>query len=71
VIWDYALAQELLIITKDEDFAARSVLAANSPVIVWLRIGNAANRALLFWLGPRWKNIQLLLEAGQRLIEVK
>jgi predicted nuclease of predicted toxin-antitoxin system len=40
-------------------------------VIIWLRIGNASNRALLEWLQPRWPQIVTLLNAGHRLIEVR
>lgn len=70
-IWAYALTHDFIIVTKDEDFAERSVRISPSPVIVWLRIGNATNRALLQWLWPRWNKIKLLLDAGQGLIEVR
>ena len=36
-----------MIITKDEDFAGRVRQSPNSPVIIWLRIGNIAVRVLL------------------------
>ncbi len=46
-IWQYALNINAVILTKDEDFASRTTRDPNSPMIVWLRIGNATNRALL------------------------
>jgi len=70
-IWDFAIANEFIIITKDEDFAERSLRITPNPVIIWLRFGNSTNRALLQWLWPRWDRIKLHLEAGQRLIEVR
>ena len=70
-IWDYAVTNDFIIVTKDEDFAERSGRISPSPVIVWLRKGNATNRALLQWLWPRWDRIKLHLEVGQRLIEVR
>ena len=70
VIWSRALQMNAVIITKDEDFAARSQRAAGGPVIVWLRIGNASNRALQAWLEPRLAGIIQLVEQGSRLVEV-
>ena len=44
----YAIAKELILISKDDDFLTRY------PPIdyrwVWLRIGNATNRTLAAWL---------------------
>ena len=70
-IWNYALTSGATIVTKDEDFAERTARTTSAPIIVWLRIGNATNRALLEWLEPRWPRIVALLEAGDRLIEVR
>ena len=41
-IWEYAKTHSLVIVTKDADFAERSVLASDPPKILWLRIGNCA-----------------------------
>ena len=71
VIWDWALSSEAIIVTKDEDFAARTARTMSGPVIVWLRIGNSTNRALLEWLEPRWTQVTELLDAGDRLVEVR
>lgn len=70
-IWNYALNANAIIVTKDEDFAARVVRDSNAPTIVWLRIGNATNRALLQWWWPRWPQVLKLLGEGHRLIEVR
>jgi predicted nuclease of predicted toxin-antitoxin system len=71
VIWNWALRSAAIIVTKDEDFAERTARTTSSPVIVWLRIGNSTNRALLEWLEPRWTQVTVLLDAGNRLIEVR
>ena len=52
-IWTHALQTAAVIVTKDEDFAARSQQMKNGPVIVWLRVGNSSNAALRAWLEPR------------------
>ena len=70
-IWDQALSDGSIIVTKDEDFAARSSRTGHGPIIVWLRIGNATNRNLFQWLEPRWESVMQLLEDRNRLIEVR
>ncbi len=67
----YTLSVQAVIVTKDEDFAERASRTINSPIIVWLRIGNATNPALLKWLQPRWSQVLMLLEEGHRLIQVR
>lgn len=52
VIWNDALEHNAAILTKDEDFAERSLASNPSPVVVWLRIGNATNPELRNWLMP-------------------
>ena len=51
-IWNYALTSGAIIVTKDEDFAERTARTTSGPIIVWLRIGNATNQALVEWLEP-------------------
>ncbi|MEA3148593.1 MAG: hypothetical protein QOI53_4248 [Verrucomicrobiota bacterium] len=69
-IWRYAVQQQAAIITKDEDFAERCLYSRDQPVIVWLRIGNTSNQALLRWFVPLWPKIMRRIELGDRLIEV-
>jgi predicted nuclease of predicted toxin-antitoxin system len=69
-LWAYALRTEAVIVTKDEDFAERSIRIEPAPVIVWLRVGNATNRALLLWIEPRWGGVVKFLQQGSRLVEV-
>ncbi len=70
-IWDYALANQATIVTKDQDFAECLMLRRPAPVVVWLRIGNTSNRALVNWLLPLWSEIISRIEAGDNLIEVR
>ena len=70
-IWQYALEQNACILTKDEDFAARAQHSGDTPVIVWLRIGNCSNRALREWFFPLLPDVLREIESGQRFIEVR
>jgi len=39
-IWQYAQTHDFLIVSKDSDFQARSLLYGCPPKFVWLRVGN-------------------------------
>lgn len=71
VIWDLAIHDGWVIVTKDEDFAVRVLQSDRSPQVVWLRIGNCTNRVLIGWLEPLLQGIVDALEAGNRLVEVQ
>lgn len=71
VLWNYALSNQTVIITKDQDFAERQLASPFAPVIVWLKIGNSSNQALLSWLLPLWPQIIQRIESGDYLIEVR
>jgi len=69
-IWRYATAGGFCIVTKDEDFALRRMTDPSGPQVVWLRIGNSTNPALLEWLEPLWGDVSRELRSGQGLVEV-
>ena len=69
-IWRFATAGGFCIVTKDEDFALRHMADPSGPRVVWLRIGNSTNPALLEWLEPLWGEVARELRNGQGLVEV-
>jgi predicted nuclease of predicted toxin-antitoxin system len=70
LIWRYAEAGGATIITKDEDFANRKAARPGGPQIVWIRVGNCSNRALLEWFTPLLPEIVERLRCGDGLVEV-
>lgn len=70
-IWNHALANGAIVVTKDEDFPHRLRQIGIGPVIVWLRIGNTSRRALLQWFEPLLPRIEVLIQNGDLLIEVR
>jgi predicted nuclease of predicted toxin-antitoxin system len=70
-IWRMALAEARVIVTKDEDFARRLQSTGAGPQIVWIRIGNCSNAALVVALTPIWARVCDLLASGEKLIEVR
>jgi len=69
-IWDYSLLLNRAIVTKDDDFVERFRRQSRGSSIVWLRIGNAYNRALLPWLLPAVPALVKRLEARNCLIKI-
>lgn len=69
-IWTHAVSCGATIVTKDEDFANRKAARPGGPPVVWIRVGNCSNRALLDWFAPLLPAIIHRLEQGEGLIEV-
>lgn len=69
-IWQFATSPAAVLLTKDEDFAQRRLLTADGPAVIWLRVGNCTNRALLQWFAPMLPDIIERLQQGEMLIEV-
>ena len=69
VIREHATSVGAVIVTKDEDFAIRRLLA-DGPAIVWLRLGNTRRAALLTRIEAELPAIIAALERGETLIEV-
>lgn len=70
-IWDYALANAAILVTKDEDFADLVSLGREPPTIAWVRVGNTRKLPLLTWFEPLIENVLELAEAGEKLIELR
>lgn len=70
-LWRYALEHGAVIVTKDEDFANMVAIGGDSPPVVWVRVGNTRRAALLAWFEPLIDQIVSMVEAGNRLIELR
>lgn len=67
----YAAKAGMIVVTKDEDFATMRRLSARAPKVIWVRIGNATNRALRMRIQPLMAEILAALAAGEEIIEVR
>jgi len=72
-IWENALENGAVIVTKDEDFPHRLSQSdqVDAPSLVWIRIGNTTRRALLLWFEPLLPQVVALIEGGEQLVEVR
>ena len=46
VIWDHALNNGFMIVSKDSDMHDLSLVLGNPPKVVWLRLGNCSTRQI-------------------------
>ena len=59
----------MILVSKDEDFV--TLRLPDRFVFLWLRCGNATNRALTAWIELRWDQIEHWLQNGERLVEAR
>lgn len=69
-IWRQAHESQAVIVTKDEDFSLRSALVPAAPVIVWVRLGNCRNAALLSAFAATLTRIEQAVAAGEKIVEI-
>ena len=71
-IWQYAVEEGAVIITKDEDFPHRlNQNPQKAPTIIWLRIGNTSRHELLERIQSVLPKIEELILSGEKLIEIR
>ncbi len=59
IIWEYAKANDFVIVSKDSDFHQRSLLYGHPPKFIYLRIGN----------NPTSKIVQILRDNFDTIIQ--
>ena len=66
----FALENNYIIVTKDEDYAA---LVRTRPglQILWVRIGNVVNRVLLAAFDAKWPEIVSYLESNNSVVVLR
>lgn len=58
-IWNYALENDLTIVTKDADFSHRIITTSPPPSIIHLRVGNMRIQELYEFLNKNWKKFPI------------
>lgn len=70
LIWSYAIGEDAVIVSKDQDFAQLAA-TADGPRLLWVRTGNLVNRLLLARFEEAWPQIENHFAAKTRLIELR
>jgi predicted nuclease of predicted toxin-antitoxin system len=60
-LWQYARDEDLVIVTKDEDFHRLSVLFGPPPKVIWIRLGNCSTADVVRLLLERHGEINRFL----------
>ncbi len=61
-IWNYAKAHGFAIVSKDSDFADRSVMEGAPPKVIWIRLGNCSTSDVDRLLRSQYEAIRRFLE---------
>lgn len=64
----WAVDAQAVVVTKDDDFGR---LGQGQLRIVWIRLGNASNAALIAAVAPLWDEICAQLAGGARIVEIR
>lgn len=70
-IWEYAVQNDCVVISKDEDFLYLASTPLANARFIWIRVGNCRTKALLSVVERLWPQIEAGLNAGDRIIEVR
>ena len=67
IVWNYASSNDLILISKDEDFVT---LYSKTPLL-WVRLGNCRRAHLLSVFKQHWHRIAERFENGEQFIELR
>jgi predicted nuclease of predicted toxin-antitoxin system len=62
IIWEYAKANDFVVISKDSDFHQRSLLYGHPPKFIYLRIGNSPTSKIV---GILRDNFDVIIQFGK------
>jgi len=62
-IWEYAFANNLIIVTKDVDFYNRYLSSSNYPKVIWFRTGNMRKKVFYNFIEQIWFEIEIMIQS--------
>ena len=67
-VWDHALAEDRIVVSKDEDFFHLANRPGDTGRLLWVRMGNCRATALLARFETAWPGIEQSFTAGHRIV---
>lgn len=67
-IWNYALENKLIILTKDTDFYTRFLISGNAPKIIYFQLGNLSLKQMHHYFNDNWEKIQSEIDNSKLII---
>jgi predicted nuclease of predicted toxin-antitoxin system len=70
-IWERSAAAEQIVVSKDEDFLLLASRPGDTGRMLWVRLGNCRNAALLETFERAFADIVRAFESGQSIVEIR
>ena len=70
-LWNLARREDMVLVSKDEDFVFLANRTGDDGKLVWVRLGNCRNPILLDAIDRVHDDLIRAFEAGQRIVEVR
>lgn len=70
-IFDLAKKADVIVLTKDKDFAEMVVRLGSPPTVIWLRCGNTSESQLKKLLSKHLSDALEFIAAGESLVEIQ
>lgn len=67
-IWNYAIENNFIILTKDVDFYSRFLISEKTPKIIYFQIGNYSLNQLHKYFKKNWIQLSLEIENNRMII---
>jgi predicted nuclease of predicted toxin-antitoxin system len=68
-IWSEAVSRSAVLVTKDRDFSLLRAAKRHGPIVLWVRVGNINNRALVRQFLGAMPQIVEAVARGEAVIE--
>ena len=70
-IWRHAIARQMVMVSKDEDFYFLALSPGSTGRLLWVRIGNCRKQTLVEKFRTQLGTIVAALESGSRIVEIR
>ena len=67
-IWNYAITDDLIILTKDVDFYSRLLIADVCPKIIYFKLGNYSLKQLHNYFNLNWSLIEKQINTSKFIL---
>jgi predicted nuclease of predicted toxin-antitoxin system len=71
VIWRHATANDMVVVSKDEDFYFLATTPGNVVKLLWVRIGNCRTKSLLENFGKQLPIAVAAFDSGSLIVEIQ
>ena len=71
IIWRHAVANEMVMVSKDEDFHFLALSPGSTGRLVWVKIGNCRKHVLIEKFRTQLGAIVGAFDSGSRIVEIR